>query len=60
MVNWYTVRLFITLAKIAGWKSKQIYSVLDLSKAPIDADSYLHSPEGFYIGGLNEDQEYIL
>ena len=42
VVNWYTVRLIIIMAEIAGWESIQIDYVIAFSQVPIDSDVYLH------------------
>ena len=51
VVNWYTVRLVIMMNEMAGWKSRKIDCVLDLSQVPIDRDVYLHLTAVFHVDG---------
>jgi histone deacetylase 1/2 len=47
MVNWSSIRLFLTVAMLNGWHSKQIDFVLAYPQADAECDLYMEAPKGF-------------
>ena len=60
VVNWSTVRLLVIIADMAGWKSRQIDYVLDLSKSTISSEVYLHLLEVLHVYGEDKNVIYFL
>jgi hypothetical protein len=45
-LSWETIRLFLTLSIIHGWKSRQIDFILAYPQAPIPRPTYMELPRG--------------
>ena len=44
-----TIRLFLILALIHGWHTRQLDFVLAYPQAPVECDLYMEIPKGFHI-----------
>jgi len=51
VVRWSTIRLFLILASIHGWHTRQLDFVLAYPQAPVECDLYMAIPKGFTING---------
>ena len=58
VVSWMTIRFFLILSLICGWKTKQIYFVLAFPQANIEQDMYMELPTGIIPKDPNKD--YVL
>ena len=47
VVRWSSIRLFLTLAAIMGWKTRQVDFVLAFPQADIETELYMEIPKGF-------------
>jgi hypothetical protein len=64
VVQWATIRFFMTMAIIKKWHTRQLDFVLAYTQADIERDLYMKLPPGFNIPGkaMNEQdrKEYVL
>jgi hypothetical protein len=51
VVNWSSIRLFLTLSLLAGWHTRQLDFVLAYPQAPVECDLYMEIPRGFHFQG---------
>ena len=51
VVTWSSIRLFLTLTTLAGWKTRQIDYVLAFPQADVECDMYIDIPRGFNFKG---------
>ena len=58
VVRWSTIRLFLILASIHGWHTRQLDFVLAYPQAPVECDLYMEIPQGFEING--DRKQYAL
>jgi hypothetical protein len=47
VVKWSSIRLFLTLAAVRGWHSRQVDFVLAYPQADIETEMYMEIPRGF-------------
>ena len=47
VVTWFSIRLFLTLAIIHGWHTRQVDFVLAYPQADIETELYMEIPKGF-------------
>lgn len=47
VVNWFSIRLILTLAIVNRWATRQVDFVLAFPQAPIECDLYMRLPVGF-------------
>ena len=52
VVTWQTVRLFLILSLILGWKSRQLDFVMAYPQAPADMPLYMRLPQGYKREGI--------
>ena len=57
VVNWNTLRTFLTLSLIRGWKARSIDFVLAYPQADLDTDVYMRIPAGFKV---SKPGQYLL
>ena len=56
VVNWFTIRVFLILTLIHGWKARQMDFVLAFPQADIETPMFMQIPKGFNVpNGKNED-----
>ena len=56
VVNWFSVRFFLTLTIMHGWQTRQINFVLAFPQANVECDIYMKIPRGFDLGNdINPD-----
>jgi hypothetical protein len=58
VVRWSTIRLFLIIACIQGWHTRQLDFVLAYPQAPVECDLYMEIPKGFEIDG--DRKQYAL
>jgi hypothetical protein len=51
VVKWSSIRLFLTLAAIKGWRTRQVDFVLAYPQADIETTLYMEIPRGFEFDG---------
>jgi hypothetical protein len=51
VVKWASIRLFLTLALIKGWHTRQVDFVLAYPQADIETELYMEVPQGFEFQG---------
>ena len=49
VVNWNTLRIFLTLAMIKNWKARSVDFVLAYPQADLNKDIYMRIPKGFSV-----------
>ena len=49
VVNWYTLRIFLTLSIILGWVARSVDFVLAYPQAGLDKDIYMRIPAGYKV-----------
>ena len=52
VVTWQTVRLFLILSLILGWKSRQLDFVMAYPQAPAEMPLYMRLPQGYKREGI--------
>ena len=57
VVNWNTLRTFLTLSLIRGWKARSVDFVLAYPQADLDKDIYMRIPAGFKV---DQPGDYLL
>ena len=60
VVNWFTIRLFLTLALIFQWHTRQIDFVLAFPQADVECDMYMAIPRGFTLPEGYNSKDYCL
>jgi hypothetical protein len=64
VVQWATIRFFMTMAILSKWHTRQLDFVLAYTQADIERDLYMKLPPGFTIPGKvlteQERKEYVL
>jgi len=64
VVQWATIRFFITMAILNNWHTRQLDFVLAYTQADIERDLYMKLPPGFTIPGKvltdQDRKEYVL
>ena len=60
VVNWFTIRLFLTLALIFHWYTRQIDFVLAFPQADVECDMYMAIPRGFTLPEGHNEKDYCL
>jgi hypothetical protein len=58
VVQWVSIRIFLIVALINGWHSRQLDFVLAYPQADIECDLYMAIPAGFSVNGNRKD--YVL
>jgi hypothetical protein len=58
-LSWSTIRLFLTLAILHGWKTRQIDFVLAYCQAPTPRERYMELPKGVNIPGLQRNKHCL-
>ena len=53
VVTWQTVRLFLILSLILGWKSRQLDFVMAYPQAPAEMPLYMRLPQGYKREGIS-------
>jgi hypothetical protein len=53
VVNWFSIRLCLTLALLFLWKTRQIDFVLAFPQAEVECDLYMHLPPGLTFSGVH-------
>ena len=53
VVTWQTVRLFLILSLILGWKSRQLDFVMAYPQAPAEMPLYMRLPQGYKHEGIS-------
>jgi hypothetical protein len=53
VVNWFSIRLCLTLALLFQWKTRQIDFVLAFPQAEVECDLYMHLPRGLTFAGVH-------
>ena len=53
VVTWQTVRLFLILSLILGWKSRQLDFVMAYPQAPAEMPLYMRLPQGYKREGVS-------
>ena len=53
VVTWQTVRLFLILSLILGWKSRQLDFVMAYPQAPTEMPLYMRLPQGYKREGIS-------
>jgi hypothetical protein len=51
VVKWSSIRLFLTLAVVKGWHTRQVDFVLAYPQADIETELYMEIPQGFEFEG---------
>ena len=52
-MTWQTVRLFLILSLILGWKSRQLDFVMAYPQAPAEMPLYMRLPQGYKHEGIS-------
>jgi hypothetical protein len=60
VVNWFTIRLFLTLAILFSWQTRQIDFVLAFPQADVECDIYMAIPRGFTLPEGYNPKDYCL
>ena len=60
VVVWTTVRLFLILTLLNGWKSRQVDFVLAFPQADIEVPMYMEIPRGFQLEGSRKKNCLLL
>jgi hypothetical protein len=64
VVQWETIRFFISLAILSNWHTRQLNFVLAYTKSDIERDLYMKLPPGFKVPGKTitdqDRKDYIL
>ena len=60
VVKWSSIRLFLTLAIIKGWHTRQVDFVLAFPQADIETDLYMAIPRGFEFNESKKLTVYVL
>jgi hypothetical protein len=64
VVQWATIRFFMTMAIINGWHTRQLDFVLAYTQADIERDLYMKLPPGFTVPGRvitdQDRKDYVL
>ena len=55
VVGWTTIRMFLILMLVNGWKSKQVDFVLAFPQADIECEMCVEVPQGFNVDGSGRD-----
>jgi hypothetical protein len=51
VVKWLSIRLFLTLAVVKGWHTRQVDFVLTYPQADIETELFMEVPQGFEFQG---------
>lgn len=51
VVTWFAIRLFVTLAYLRNWHTRQIDFVLAYPQADVECEMYIEIPQGFEYNG---------
>jgi hypothetical protein len=54
VIKWSSIRMFLTLAVINGWHTRQVDFVLAYPQADIETDLYMEIPRGFEFAGSRQ------
>lgn len=60
VVNWFTIRLFLILAIIFNWHTRQVDFVLAFPQADIECDMYMEIPQGFHMADHLSKKDFCL
>jgi Reverse transcriptase (RNA-dependent DNA polymerase) len=60
VISWTTIRLYLILALINGWETRQLDFVLAYPQADIEVPMYMDIPQGFSIQGSRSDHCLLL
>ena len=60
MVTWNAIRMFMTLAMVNGWHTRQLDFVLAYPQADVECDMYMEIPRGFKLPRGKNPKEYAL
>ena len=60
VVNWFSVRIFLTLAILHGWQTRQINFVLAFPQADVECNIFMKIPRGFDLGDDINSNDYCL
>jgi Reverse transcriptase (RNA-dependent DNA polymerase) len=55
VVGWSTIRMFLILMLLNGWKSRQVDFVLAFPQADIECEMFMEVPQGFNVDGNRSD-----
>ena len=55
VVNWFSIRLALTLSLIFSWKTQQINFVLAFPQADVECDLFMELPRGLIFEGYHRD-----
>jgi hypothetical protein len=58
-LSWATIRLFLTLAILHGWKTRQVDFVLAYCQAPTPRERYMELPKGINFPGLQRNKHCL-
>jgi hypothetical protein len=59
VLNWFSVKLILTLALLSGWHTTQVDFVLAYPQAPIEFDMYMNLPKGIHIANGNKNTHVL-
>jgi len=54
VVQWSSIRLFLIIALLNGWHTRQIDFVLAYPQADIETELFMEIPQGFHFGGSRQ------
>ena len=57
VVKWFSIRFFLLLALLKGWRTRQIDFVLAYPQAPVETPLYMKVPKGFTMADDNENPD---
>jgi hypothetical protein len=64
VVSWRATRIFLTLATINGWKTRQLDFVMAFTQADVESDLYMELPKNFSVPGTKityaDKDKYVL
>ena len=61
VMKWFSIRFFLLLALLRGWRTRQIDFILAYPQAPVETPLFMRIPKGFAMANDNEDpQDYVL
>ena len=60
VVNWFTIRFFLTLSLMFNWHTRQIDFVLAFPQADVECDMYMAIPRGFSLPEGYNAKDYCL
>eukprot|EP00978_Attheya_sp_CCMP212_P035604 scaffold155678_cov30-Attheya_sp.AAC.2 len=60
MVTWNSIRIFLILAIVNNWHTRQIDFVLAYPQADVECDMYMEIPRGFQLPAGENSKDYAL